>query len=253
MSQARIPAEDDFAEFLGENVRGSVVYYGNSVPEKDSGAKYVRDLGLEGTEFLLDGVKIHLKNPGIYNYRNALGACAVGKALGLSAEQIKAGLENLDSVNGRMETSRIALKSGANITLIKDCYNANPDSMRSVLDFCSSLKNSGKKIYVLGDMLELGEKSKAEHENAALKAEESEPALLILVGKEMLSGFEALEKKGFKNARYIPEHDEDAIAQAGKEILSAAQNGDVVLVKASRGIALERIVPVITGENDGKL
>ncbi len=250
---AFIPAEDDFAEFLGENVRGSVVYYGNSVLEKDSGAKYVHDLGLEGTEFLLDGVKIHLKNPGIYNYRNALGACAVGKALGLSAEQIKTGLENVDSVNGRMETSRIALKSGANITLIKDCYNANPDSMRSVLDFCSSLKNSGKKIYVLGDMLELGEKSKAEHENAALKAEESEPALLILVGKEMLSGFEALEKKGFKNAKYIPEHDENAIAQAGKEILSAAQNGDVVLIKASRGIALERIVPVITGENDGKL
>ena len=245
---AFIPAEDDFSDFLGENVRGSIVYYGDSVPEKKSGAKYVEDLGLEGTEFSLDEIKIHLKNPGIYNYRNALGACALGKTLGLSAGQIKNGLENVDSVNGRMENSRILLKNGANVTLIKDCYNANPDSMLSVLDFCSSLKNVNEKIYVLGDMLELGEKSASEHEKVALKAAGSNPKLVILVGKEMKSGFDALEKNGFKNAKYIEQHDENAIEQAGKEILLAAKNDDVVLVKASRGIALERIVSVISGE-----
>jgi len=245
---AFIPAEDDFSEFLGENVRGSIVYYGNSVPEKNSGAKYLSDLGLEGTEFSLDGIKIHLKNPGIYNYRNALGACAIGKTLGLSAEQIKNGLENVDSVNGRMENSRIVLKNGANVTLIKDCYNANPDSMLNVLDFCSSLKNMNEKIYVLGDMLELGEKSASEHEKVALKAEESNPKLVILVGNEMKSGFDAVEKNGFKNVKYFGQHDQNSIEQAGKEILLAAKNDDVVLVKASRGIALERIVSVICGE-----
>lgn len=245
---AFIPAEDDFSEFLGENVRGSIVYYGNSVPEKKSGAKYLLDLGLEGTEFSLDGIKIHLKNPGIYNYRNALGACAIGKTLGLSAEQIKNGLENVDSVNGRMETDRIVLKNGANVTLIKDCYNANPDSMLNVLDFCSSLKNVNEKIYVLGDMLELGEKSASEHEKVALKAEESNPKLVILVGNEMKSGFDAVEKNGFKNVKYFGHHDQNSIEQAGKEILLAAKNDDVVLVKASRGIALERIVSVICGE-----
>lgn len=245
---AFIPAEDDFSEFLGENVRGSIVYYGNSIPEKKSGAKYLSDLGLEGTEFSLDGIKIHLKNPGIYNYRNALGACAIGKTLGLSAEQIKNGLENVDSVNGRMETSRIVLKNGANVTLIKDCYNANPDSMLNVLDFCSSLKNVNEKIYVLGDMLELGEKSASEHEKVALKAEESNPKLVILVGNEMKSGFDAVKKNGFKNVKYFGQHDQNSIEQAGKEILLAAKNDDVVLVKASRGIALERIVSVICGE-----
>lgn len=245
---AFIPAEDDFAEFLGENVRGSIVYYGDSVPEKKSGAKYLSDLGLDGTEFSLDGIKIHLKNPGIYNYRNSLGACAIGKALGLSAEQIKNGLENVDSVNGRMETSRVLLKNGANVTLIKDCYNANPDSMLNVLDFCSSLKNVNEKIYVLGDMLELGEKSASEHEKVVLKAEESKPELVILVGKEMKSGFDAVEKNGFKNAKYIEQHDENAIAHVGKEILLSAKNDDVVLIKASRGIALERVISVICGE-----
>lgn len=245
---AFIPAEDDFAEFLGENVCGSIIYYGDSVPEEKSGAKYLADLGLEGTEFLLDGIKIHLKNPGIYNYRNALGTCAVGKTLGLSAEQIKNGLENVDSVNGRMETRHVLLKNGANVTLIKDCYNANPDSMMSVLDFCASLKNVNEKIYVLGDMLELGEKSAAEHEKVALKAEESEPKLVVLVGKEMKSGFTAVEKNGFKNAKYFMQYDQNAIEQAGKEILFAAKEGDVILVKASRGIALERIISVICGE-----
>ncbi len=245
---AFIPAEDDFAEFLGENVRGSVVYYGDSVLEEKSGAKYLEDLGLGGTEFSLDGTKIHLKNPGIYNYRNALGACAIGKTLGLSAEQIKNGLENVDSVNGRMEVSHVLLKNGSKVTLIKDCYNANPDSMMSVLDFCSSLKNVNEKIYVLGDMLELGEKSAAEHEKVVLKAEESEPKLVVLVGKEMKSGFDAVEKKGFKNVKYFMQHDQELLAQAGKEILFAAKDGDVILVKASRGIALERIVSVICGE-----
>lgn len=245
---AFIPAEDDFSEFLGENVRSSVAYYGDSVPEQESGARYLSDLGLDGTEFSLDGIKIHLKNPGIYNYRNALGACAVGKTLGLSAGQIKKGLENVDSVNGRMETLSLKLKNGADITLIKDCYNANPESMCNVLDFCSSLKNAGGKIYVLGDMLELGEKSCSEHERIALKAEESSPKLVLLVGGEMRHGFEAIQKKGFNNAEYIAAYDNDAIAAAGKKILMAAGDGDVVLVKASRGIALERIVSVIDGE-----
>lgn len=246
---AFIPAEDDFADFLSENVRGKVVYFGNTVSYSESGAEYEKDLGLEGTEFFLDGVKIHLKNPGLYNYRNALGACAVGKVLGLSAEQIKVGLENVDAVNGRMETKRIALKNGAHITLIKDCYNANPDSVLNVLDFCSSLENVNERIYVLGDMLELGEKSKDEHEVVVLKAVESKPGLLILIGKEMKSGYEAVLNAGFENVKYIPEHDENAIETAGKEILSSAKENDVVLIKASRGIALERIIPVIEKED----
>lgn len=247
---AFIPAEDDFSEFLGENVRGSIKYYGETVEKSESGAEFVKDCGLEGTEFALDGVRIHIKNPGMYNYRNALGACAIGKELGLSAEQIKKGLENVDSVSGRMETSRIVLKSGVNVTLIKDCYNANPESMVNVLDFCSSLKGASEKIYVLGDMLELGENSAAEHEKVAMKAVESKPGLLVLIGEEMRFGYEACVRAGFVNAKYIPEHDEKAMNTAGNEILKCARENDVILIKASRGIALERVVSVISGEKN---
>lgn len=242
---AFIPAEDDFAEFLGENVRGKISYYGNTVEKEYSGAEYVKDCGLEGTIFNLYGVEIHLKNPGMYNYRNALGASAIGKELGLSAEQIKAGLENVDAVNGRMETMAVTLKSGKKVTLIKDCYNANPESMVNVLNFCSSLENVNEKIYVLGDMLELGEKSADEHARVGETAAKSKPGLLVLIGEEMKYGYESAVRAGFTNAKYIPEHDEIAMQKAGDEILAAAKENDVVLIKASRGIALERIIPII--------
>lgn len=242
---AFIPAEDDFAEFLGENVRGSITYYGNTVEKSESGAEYVKDCGLEGTVFNLDGVEIHLKNPGVYNYRNALGACAIGKKLGLSAEQIKAGIENVDTVNGRMETMSVTLETGKKITLIKDCYNANPESMMNVLDFCSSLEKSSDKIYVLGDMLELGEKSAEEHARVGEKAAKSKPGLLVLIGEEMKHGYEAAVRAGFTDAKYIPETDVKAMQEAADAVLAYAKNNDVVLIKASRGIALERIITLI--------
>lgn len=234
---------------MGENVRGKIVYFGNSVPEEKCGVKFLKDLGLDGSEFSLDGIKIHLKSPGIYNYRNALSACAVGKALGLSAVQIKNGLENVSSVSGRMEIIKTTLKTNVRVTIIKDCYNANPDSVLSVLGFCSTLGEKNGKIYVLGDMLELGEKSKEEHKNVLKKAVESNPKLIVLVGKEMENGFDFAKKLGFENIKYFPNSDEDSIKQAGNEILSFAKNEDIVLIKASRGIALERIIPAISKED----
>ena len=243
---AFIPAEDDFADFLGERVRGAVVLYGESVPENDSGARFVEDRGLEGTVFALDGVEIHLRQPGVYNYRNALGACAMAKWLGVDAMQVKAALEGLESVSGRMETASAVLKSGAAVTLIKDCYNANPDSMLSVLRFCGSLKKDARKLFVLGDMRELGEKSRAEHECVALFAARSKPALLVLVGEEMRAGYEAVKAYGFCDVVYIPECDAAAMQRAADEIVGFAKDGDVVLLKASHGLSLERIVPLVS-------
>ena len=245
---AFIPAEDEFKDFLGENVKGSVTYYGTSVPASSSSAQFIKDCGLEGTVFKFENEVIYLKNPGVYNYRNALAACAVGKCLGLSAGQIKAGLERFETPSGRMETKDVILKTDVKITLIKDCYNANPDSVLNVLDFCSSIDNNGSKIFVLGDMLELGEKSAQEHARVTAKAVKAKPGLLILIGEEMKSGYEEALRAGFVNTKYIPSHDENAIQEAAENILNNAKQNDVVLLKASHGIALERIIPVILKE-----
>lgn len=247
---AFVPAEDDFKDFLGEKVKGSVICYGTSVPADSSNAQFIKDCGLEGTVFKFENEVIYLRNPGVYNYRNALAACAVGKKLGLSASQIKAGLERFELPSGRMETKDVVLKTGVKITLIKDCYNANPDSVMNVLDFCSSIENTRQKIYVLGDMLELGEKSGEEHARVAAKAVKSKPGLMILIGKEMKTGYEEALSAGFKNVVYIPSHDENAIKEASENILSCAKDNDVVLLKASHGIALERIIPIILKEGE---
>ncbi len=249
---AFIPSDDDFADFLAENVKGNVVLYGENVSSSISGATFICDNGLKGTEFSLDGCKISLKTPGLYNYRNALGACAIGKALQVPVDKIKFALENIDSVFGRMETMPLTLKNGIKIMLIKDCYNANPDSMKSVLEFCSSLKNVESKIYVLGDMLELGEKSVQEHKNLVSKAIETKPAFLVLVGEEMKTGYQVALDCGFQNVKYISSHDDKAMQEAGNAVLNHAKENGVVLLKASRGISLERIVKVIAknGEID---
>lgn len=245
---AFIPDSDDFKIFLGENVVGSICYYGETVPSSQSGAVFVEDKGLQGTVFTLDGVEIHLKNAGMYNYRNALGACAIAKALSVTPSQIKKGLESMDSVNSRMETKIVTLKNSHEVNLIKDCYNANPDSMKSVLDFCQTVKGVNNKILILGDMLELGEKSVAEHKAVCQKAVEINPGLLILVGNEMKAGFEYCTSKGFKNVVYISEYNDEAMKVIASKILNFAQGGDLILVKASRGIALERIVNLIQEE-----
>ena len=149
-----------------------------------------------------------------------------------------------------METKSIKLKTGVNITLIKDCYNANPDSMMNVLDFCSSLEGINEKILVLGDMLELGDKSVQEHEKVVQKAVKAKPGLLILIGEEMKHGYEAAVRVGFLNSKYIPGHDEDAMNEAAESILKFAKEKDMVLLKASHGIALERIIPIISAGDE---
>ena len=120
--------------------------------------------------------------------------------------------------------------------------------MMNVLDFCCSLKNINKKVYVLGDMLELGEKSKEEHEKVTKKAIETKPGLMILVGEEMRHGYEMAVKAGFTDVKYICSHDEKAMNEAAEMILAHSHENDVVLLKASHGIALERIVPIIVKE-----
>lgn len=150
---ALIPADDDYAEFLSEGVNVRVVFYG----ENQNDAAFVKDAGVDGTFFEFGGETVHLKLPGKYNYKNALGAAELGRVLGLGAKEIKAGIESVSYLEGR---SRI--RKGK-LTVLEDCYNANPDSMEKALAFASDVKVSGKKIFILGEMLELGKNSAEEH------------------------------------------------------------------------------------------
>lgn len=163
---------------------------------------------------------------GEHNLKNSLAAVAVGLELGVSTEQIKAGLLKFENTGMRQ---KIIEKNGRKI--ICDCYNANPDSMRAALKLLSAAQ--GRKIAVLADMLELGESSISAHIELGETAVKS--ADIIMVTGNMRD----LVAQGAKGHNVYTFEDTDALSLKLKEIW---QEGDTILVKASRGMRLERVV-----------
>ncbi|MBO6176547.1 MAG: UDP-N-acetylmuramoyl-tripeptide--D-alanyl-D-alanine ligase [Treponema sp.] len=241
-----IPKNDDFAGFLAEQVDGHVVYYGEGC---DENIKFSADLGLDGTEFYVCGKKAVLKLPGRYNYNNALAAVALAEHLGLSAEQIVKGFESLEGMFGRSEVIR------GKYTVIRDCYNANPDSMEKALEFTGSVSGSFGKILVLGDMLELGEDSFREHEKTGEEAVACGGSLIVFAGTEMKAAYEkavktAVEKKIDVKLEYVEGCSDAAMESIARLVKASASAGDIILVKGSRGMGLERAVSKILEETE---
>ncbi|MCR5723983.1 MAG: UDP-N-acetylmuramoyl-tripeptide--D-alanyl-D-alanine ligase [Treponema sp.] len=243
---AVIPADDDFADFLADGVNGRVVRYGTDPLSCAAlGVVFISDDGVEGTTFSVDGVRMHLSLPGTYNYKNALGAIALARELGVSPEQIKAGIEAVGTLDGR---SRI--RKGT-YTVLEDCYNANPDSMEKALDFSADVNvhEPCKKVLVLGDMLELGAESRACHAAVGRLAAEINADIVVFIGKEMAAAYEEA-KKTVSGASFIyeAERNDEAVCRVAERIKDAAPAGSFVLLKASRGMAFERFIPLLLPE-----
>lgn len=265
---AFIPENDDFKDFLSKDAKGEVIFYGE---KSDKNVKFLRDEGLDGTIFEVDGLEVRLALPGHYNFLNALGAVALAKKLGLTAQEIKRGIETLKPLGGRSEILH------GKYTVLKDCYNANPDSMEKAVELCSSVKKTNpdqKKIFVLGDMLELGEKSKSEHEKIGSLAVKSGADIVIFAGDEMKAAYEkaAQEEKAshsafesteesnvscnnenfsvssvssVRNFFYVSGHSNESIQEIVQIINQNVTEGDLILLKGSRGMGLERVIPYI--------
>ncbi len=238
---AFVPAEDDFADLCTENVKGKVVLFGKNISQAESGVKFIESLGLSGSRFSLDGLEITLPLSGDYNYQNALGVIALARELGIPASEIKRGLEEVKPASGRMEIKKALLKNGNTCSLVCDCYNANPDSMNKVIDFCGKIDSCPVKIFVLGDMKELGEKSKEAHAQTGKAVIAVSPSLVILVGPEMKAAYDELGASAF----YFKENDDEFYKTAAEKILSFAQDNSLILIKASHSMALEKLLPLI--------
>ena len=239
---AVIPAADDFADFLAEGVAGKIIRYGKDV--RENGVAFVRDDGLDGTVFSVDGTEMRLHLPGAYNFLNALGAVLLARELGVSAAQIKAGIESVQPLGARSHLVRT--KNG--VAILEDCYNANPDSMTKAVEFCADVSVGGKKIFVLGDMLELGEESKAAHTAIGNLVAQSGADCVFFIGKEMKAAYDVVSQTQRIRAEYISSHDDVAIKQVAEKIYGFAKAGDFILLKGSNGIGLNRLVPLLTGE-----
>jgi UDP-N-acetylmuramoyl-tripeptide--D-alanyl-D-alanine ligase len=202
-------------------------------------AKEIRLKGVEGTSFTLilegDAREIHLPLLGRHFVPNALSAVAIACLFGVDVKQIKGALENFKPFPMRMEV--VPLQGGT--TLINDAYNANPYSTALALETLAEAKGKGRAIAVLGDMLELGSFTKDAHEQIGKKVRELSIDFLLALGEEASTVVQSAIRHGFpmKSARTVENHSE-AISLLREMI----QDGDWILVKGSRRMAMEKIV-----------
>jgi UDP-N-acetylmuramoyl-tripeptide--D-alanyl-D-alanine ligase len=197
-----------------------------------------------------DRVEAHLQSVGITGARNALAAAAVGFGLGMSAEEIRRGLEGFrpetsETGYGRMVAETRELPQNRTITLLNDCYNANPTSMYAALETLQTTA-APRRIALLGDMRELGAASESEHDAliAALKSA-SWLTLAILIGTEMHKAYlrASAQHETTPKLVYCDTHSE-----AAQMISVQVQTGDVLLVKGSRGVRLEDVLERLFGQ-----
>ena len=226
--------DDEFLQKKQEGIK--TITYGIENKACDLVAENVENLGMDGSRFtvLIDGenYEITVKTPGVHNVYNALASICVGRAMGVSMQDIIDGIREFQLTNMRME-----IKHFGDLTVIDDCYNAAPDSIKAALSVLKDAK-SARKIAVLGDVLEMGGFAETE---------------LYEIGKNMRN-IDALITVG-SNAHFLADGAQKAGIQVIKKFKTTDEaisfldgflgSGDTVLVKASRGMHFEKIVEAL--------
>ncbi len=181
-------------------------------------------------------IEAKMKTFGKASALNALAAAAIAFAFGLSAEEIKEGLESFENLSDSSGYARGALEKARGAAIINDCYNANPDSMALALENLSLYPAKGKKYAILGDMLELGESARAEHAEILKKAARVADEIFVF-GENF-----ATAAKNFAEKPILAFDDKRALAE---KLLEKLEPGDAVLVKGSRGTKMEEIIAAL--------
>ena len=182
-----------------------------------------------------DAFDVLVPTPGIHMVYNALAAAAVGRIYGLTIEEIKRGIESLETIRGRFK-----MIETENFLVVDDCYNANPVSMKASLDVLKDAE--GRKVAILGDMFELGENEAVLHASVGVHAAGNAIDLLVCVGSNSRHMAEAaFETGGCGEVLQVP------TLEALLEVLpKLVQKGDTILVKASHGMHFEKVVAELT-------
>jgi UDP-N-acetylmuramoyl-tripeptide--D-alanyl-D-alanine ligase len=225
--------EEYYYSYLSEGLKGTVVPFG---PKCTKGFEGSEDLGLDGNILHWEGLRIRFPLFGAHNVRNALASLSVSAELGISKSKIKDGLECTRPLFGRSQ-----IINGA-VTVIQDCYNSNPDSVGQVFAFLSSLVHGGAKIAVLGSMKELGTETEDAHRRIGVEAAKAGFRGIFLFGEEMETAWTSVRESGYSQKLFWTLD----IEKLRKELLEFIEPGDLVLIKGSRSVELERLVPDIT-------
>jgi UDP-N-acetylmuramoyl-tripeptide--D-alanyl-D-alanine ligase len=216
----------------------------------DYQAVNIENRGIDGIHFELKNEgsrrKIRLKTPGIQNVLNAAAASSVARLMGCSWETIEEGLYRFEGVSGRFTV--VELSDGT--ILVDDTYNANPFSLRAALDSLNTLVSSEKRIIVgLGDMLELGRETIPAHRDAGRMTAEIGASHLLILGEYAAAVSEGAKERGMSDERILVVENHEEMALRIKEILNP---GDLVFLKGSRRMGLERVSGMLGGQVKGE-
>ncbi|MGD0750086.1 MAG: UDP-N-acetylmuramoyl-tripeptide--D-alanyl-D-alanine ligase [Anaerolineales bacterium] len=226
--------DDPWVSKMAELTKARVFFYGLD-PEADLWADNVEGLGLEGIRFQLhfrhETLHVHIPMIGQHSVHTALRAAAVGLADNLTWQEIIDGLRQ-----GHTQLRLTAVRSESGALMLDDTYNASPESMLAALNLLAEL--DGHKVAVLGDMLELGQYEKQGHEIVGVRAAEVADALVTIgtLGHQIAT---AARWAGMLAGKIMEfENTDEAISYLQKSLTEK----DVVLVKGSHGIHMDRIV-----------
>jgi len=229
--------DDPFVRAMAQKTNAKVVFYGLS-EEADVWAAQIEGLGLEGIRFRLhfQNEVIYLRVPmiGQHSVQTALRAAAVGLVEGLGWQEIVSGLRF-----GHMQLRLAVVQTNSGAILFADTYNASPQSTLAALNLLDELE--GRKVAVLGDMLELGQYEVIGHEKVGARVAEIADELVV-IGKRARIIASAARMRGFPSGK-ITELDDST--QAIPVLQEHLKDGDVVLVKGSRGMHMDNIVPAL--------
>ncbi len=236
---AVLNADDAFYDELCARVRGRVRSFGFS-RQADVRALSVETQGPSSTTLRV-GVRgrarpfsVSLAIAGAHNVANALAAVAAGLAVGVGEGAIRAGLARY-----RPAVMRSEVRRWRGVTVLNDCYNANPASMRAALRWLSESKGTGRAIAVLGDMLELGGEAQQAHRDIGAEAARLGMDYLLTVGALAADIAHGALGEGMPPDRVVTARDHGAVAEWLKGML---RKGDVMLLKGSRGVRMEGIL-----------
>lgn len=240
-------AEDDKLRTVSAP-EGCEVRYFCAGPETAQGrnavyATHVNSKGLWGSDAVLhnmagDSYAVEVPLPGVHMVLNSAAAACVAEWLGLTPEQIQAGIKKVTAVGGRNNLIRTD-----RLTLIDDCYNANPVSMKAGIDLLCMADTA--KIAILGDMFELGENSDEMHAGVGEYAAEKNIDSLICVGENSKHMYEAAFAKatGCKVCYFASR--EELLSSLKEDREKLLPEGSTVLIKASHGMHFEEVVELL--------
>ena len=223
--------DDDLLLTLKNKIK-NITFFGFE-KYNDVTVENIKALGLKGSKGLIkyrdDRVSVCIEKPGVHLLYSAMLAVAVGIDMGLSSNQIEKGINEFEPADNRMEAIRTK-----KLTILNDVYNASPKSVRAAIDV---LKNcDGRKVCILGDMLELGEYSEKLHFEVGKYAEEKGIDVIVSAGEFAKNTIAGADKK--ERGLYCFDTQDEMI----NNLKSIIKEGDTILVKASRGMKFERTV-----------